>query len=76
MLTTVLKNTSAVPALFVRLEAVRERGGDRVLPAVYEDGYFALMPGETKTVTTEVREADTRGERAKVLVKGFNVAAG
>ncbi|HLI76352.1 MAG TPA: glycoside hydrolase family 2 protein, partial [Acidobacteriaceae bacterium] len=74
MLTTTLKNTSAVPALFVRLEAVQERSGERVLPAIYEDGYFALMPGETKTVTTEIRESDTRGERAKILVKGFNVA--
>ncbi len=73
MLTTSLKNTSAVPALFLRLEAVRDRSGDRILPAIYEDGYFALMPGETKTLTTELREADTRGERAKVLVKGFNV---
>ncbi len=75
MLTTSLQNTSAVPALFVRLEAVREQSGDRILPAVYGDGYFALMPGETRTVTTEVQEADTRGERAKVVVKGFNVGA-
>lgn len=73
MLTTSLKNTSAVPALFVRLEAVREQSGDRILPAIYEDGYFALMPGEARTVLTEVAEADTRGERAKVLVKGFNL---
>ena len=76
MLTTALKNTSAVPALFLRLQAEREQSGDRILPAVYDDGYFALLPGEEKTVTTEVREADTRGERAKVVVKGFNVQAG
>ncbi len=74
-LTTVLKNTSAVPALFVRLEAVRERSGDRILPAIYDDGYFALMPGEAKTVVTEIREADTRGERAKIGVRGFNLSA-
>ena len=74
MLTTELKNTSAVPALFVRLGAVRERSGDRILPAIFEDGYFALMPGESRTLTTEIREADTRGERAKVVVTGFNVA--
>ena len=74
-LRTALRNTSAVPALFVRLQAERERSGDRILPAIYEDGYFALMPGETKVVVTEVREADTRGERAKVSVKGFNLGA-
>ena len=74
LLTTALKNTSAVPALFVRLEAQRERSKDRILPAVYEDGYFALMPGESRTLTTELREVDTRGERAAIAVKGFNVA--
>lgn len=71
--TTTLKNTSATPALFVRLRAVRERSGDPVLPAIFDDGYFALMPGESKVVHTEIREADTRGERAKLLVEGFNV---
>ncbi len=74
LLTTALKNTSAVPALFVRLQAVREASGDRILPAIFEDGYFALMPGETRTLATELREADTRGERAKVVVRGLNVA--
>lgn len=73
-LTTDLRNTSSVPALFVRLEAQREHSGDRVLPAIYEDGYFALLPGESRSVTTELLEADTRGERAKIVVKGFNVA--
>lgn len=76
LMTTSLKNTSTVPALFVRLEAVRERSKDRILPAIHEDGYFALMPGESRTLTTELREADTRGERAVIAVKGFNVAAG
>ncbi len=76
LLTTFLKNTSSVPALFVRLGVVREQSGDRVLPAIFEDGYFALMPGESRSVTTEVREADTRGERTKIVVDGLNVRAG
>ncbi len=75
LLTTSLKNTSPVPALFVRMMAVRERSGDRILPAIFEDGYFALMPGESRSLTTEVREADTRGERAKIVVDGLNVPA-
>ena len=75
MLTTTLNNTSAVPALFVRLEAVQERSGERILPAIHEDGYFAMMPGESRTVTTEFREADARGEAAKIVVSGLNVAA-
>ena len=31
------------------------------------------MPGEKRRITTELREADTRGERARIVVEGFNV---
>jgi hypothetical protein len=58
----------------VRLKAVREKTGDRILPAIYSDGYFPLMPGEKRQITTELYEADTRGEQPRILVEGFNVA--
>ena len=73
LLTTTLANTSSAPALMVRLKAVRETSGDRVLPAVYSDGYIALMPGEKRQITTELYEADTRGEKPRIVVEGFNV---
>jgi hypothetical protein len=57
----------------VRLKAVREHSGDRILPAIYSDNYLALMPGEARTIRTEVEHADTRGERPTVVVDGFNV---
>ncbi len=72
-LVTSLKNVSRQPALMVRLKAVKETGGDRILPAIYSDNYFALMPGEERVIHTELREADTRGERPGIVVEGFNV---
>jgi hypothetical protein len=51
----------------VRLKAVRERTGDRILPAIYSDGYVALMPGESRVLTTELRDADTRGEKPRLV---------
>ena len=75
-LTTELANRSKAPALMVRLKAVGERSGDRILPALYSDNYVALMPGETRTLTTQLRHADTRGERPRIVVEGFNVDAG
>ncbi len=74
VLTTELHNGSAQPALMVRLKAVRERSGDRILPAIYDDNYVALMPGERRTIQTELEQADTRGERPRMVVEGFNVA--
>ena len=51
---------------------MREKSGDRILPALYSDNYVALMPGEQQTIHTELRDADTRGERPKIILGGFN----
>ena len=73
MLTTDLTNPSNEPALMVRVKAVREKSGDRILPAIYSDNYVALMPGEKRAITTELEDADTRGEKPRIAVEGFNV---
>jgi len=74
LLTTQLNNASATPVLMVRVKAVREKTGDRILPAIYSDNYVALMPGEKRTIQSELEDADTRGERPRIVVEGFNVA--
>jgi hypothetical protein len=72
-LTTELEDLSDRPALMVRVRAVREESGDRILPALYSDNYVTLMPGERRTLRTELEEADTRGERPRIVVEGLNV---
>jgi hypothetical protein len=72
-LTTEIDNTSKTPALLVRLKAVREKSGDRILPALYDDNYLTLMPGEKRRLRTELAHADTRGERPGIVVEGFNL---
>jgi len=72
LMSTELHNVSQSPALMVRLKAVREKSGDRILPAIYSDNYVALMPGERRTVVTEVEQADARGEAPRIVVEGFN----
>jgi hypothetical protein len=76
VLTAELKNASSQPALMVRVKAVREKSGDRILPAIYSDNYVALMPGEQRTIRTELENADTRGERPRIVVEGFNTGDG
>ena len=71
-LITELHNASNQPALMVRLKAVRTTSGDRILPALYSDNYVALMPGEQRTIRTELKNADTRGEKPRIVVEGFN----
>jgi hypothetical protein len=73
VLTTELHNSSAYPALMIRLKAVREKSGDRILPVLYEDNYIALMPGERRILRTELDNRDTRGEPPRIVVEGFNL---
>jgi hypothetical protein len=75
VLTTELHNTGKAPALMLRVKAVREKSGDRILPALYSDNYVALMPGEKRTMRTEVEDADTRAERPRITLEGFNLEA-
>ncbi|HWB95155.1 MAG TPA: discoidin domain-containing protein [Bryobacteraceae bacterium] len=74
LLSTTLRNTSKSPVLLVRLKAVRETSGDRILPALYSDNYVSLMPGEERTIVTGLADADTRGERPRILLEGLNLA--
>jgi Exo-beta-D-glucosaminidase Ig-fold domain len=67
-LSTKLQNTGDAPALMVRVKAVRQKTGDRILPAIYSDNYIALMPGESRTITTEINEVDTRGEKPTIVL--------
>jgi beta-galactosidase/beta-glucuronidase len=74
-ISTELQNTSSTPALMVRIKAVREKSGDPILPALYDDNYIALMPGESRTIHAELLNADTRGERPRIQLEGYNLAA-
>jgi hypothetical protein len=67
-LSTRVHNTGTSPALMVRVKAVRQKTCDRILPAIYSDNYIALMPGESRTIVTEVNEADMRGEKPTIVV--------
>jgi len=57
----------------VKLTVVREKSGDRILPVIYKDNYFTLLPGDERTIQTELNHADTRGEKPRMIVGGFNV---
>jgi len=73
ILHTKLKNLTKTPALMVRLKVDRKATGDRILPVIYSDNYFPLMPGEERTIVMEFAHADTRGEKPGVVIEGFNL---
>lgn len=72
-LSTTLENETDQPALLVRLKVVRNNSRDLIAPVLYSENYVSLMPGEQKTIRMELNHADTRGERPRVVLSGFNV---
>lgn len=46
--------------------------GDLIVPVLYSDNYFFLMPGESREVAIRLQKEDVAG-LPKVSVSGFNV---
>ena len=67
-----VRNDGPVLALMLRLKVMDSGTGDLVLPVLYSDNYFFLMPGESKTVRVKVRKEDCAG-RPYLTMSGFNV---
>ena len=67
-------NPSSHLAFFVHLTVKKSRGGDEVLPVLWDDNYFALLPGEHRTVTATYLDPHALGTNPVVEVQGWNVA--
>ena len=63
-----LRNVSDIPAVALKLNLRDPETGARMLPAYFSDGYFTLLPGESRTLWLE---AD--GKRGHVSVEGYNL---
>jgi len=73
IITTTLRNSSGTPALMIRLKVVTRNNDQRILPVMYSDNYFSLMPGEQKTIITKVNKQDARGKKPRIMISGFNI---
>ena len=67
-----LTNDGDIPALMLRLKLVSKSTGEMVLPVLYSDNYFSLMPGETRTIDIQAAPEDLRG-KAGLEITGFNL---
>ncbi len=67
-----LENPSKSVAFFVRLKVNKGKGGEEILPVVWQDNYVSLLPGEKREITAMYRITDLGGAKAEVEVKGWN----
>ena len=66
-----MKNTSGRIAAFVKLNVVDAITGEPVLPAYTSEGYFNLLPGESKIVDIDLPES-TSSDKLKLAVEQLN----
>ena len=50
-----LENPSKSLAFFVRLKVNKGKGGDEILPVIWQDNYVSLLPGEKREITATYR---------------------
>ncbi|MGH9537273.1 MAG: glycoside hydrolase family 2 protein [Terriglobales bacterium] len=69
----ILQNSSKNLAFFVRLKVDKGKGGEEILPVIWEDNYISLLPGERREVTATYRAQELGTAQPAVEVSGWNV---
>ena len=73
-ITTVrVQNPSKNLAFFVRLKVCKGKGGEEILPVLWQDNYISLLPGETRQITATYRASDLGAFKPVVEVSAWNV---
>jgi exo-1,4-beta-D-glucosaminidase len=69
----ILENTGGTLAFFVHLQIKQSASGREILPVIWQDNYFSLMPGERREVAATYRVKDLEGGTPVLAVEGWNV---
>ncbi len=70
-----VSNTSNSLAFFIQLQIKRKPDNKNILPVVWQDNYFSLLPGESRKVTATYKVKDLGGAPALLAVDGWNIAS-
>jgi Exo-beta-D-glucosaminidase Ig-fold domain/F5/8 type C domain/Glycosyl hydrolases family 2 len=70
--TATVRNTGAAPAAMVRLSLVDPHSGSRVLPALADDNYLWLLPGESRDITLSWAVGIGVARTPAVAVEAYN----
>jgi len=69
-------NTGKSVAFFVHLRMLKGKGGDDILPVIFDDNYLLLAPGETRTIDCSYEDRYAGDSAPYLQVSGWNVDAG
>jgi exo-1,4-beta-D-glucosaminidase len=68
-----LRNPSKNLAFQVHVGVLNANGDSEILPVLWDDNYFVLMPGEAKAVTARYLSQNPALQGAHVVVDGWNI---
>jgi exo-1,4-beta-D-glucosaminidase len=68
-----VENPSKSLAFFVRLKVDKSKGGEEILPVLWEQNYVSLLPGEKREITATYRASELGAAKPYVEVSGWNV---
>ena len=69
----VVENPTRNLAFMVHLEINKGQGGEEILPILWEDNYFSLLPGDRREVTATYKARDLAGAAPVVHLDGWNI---
>jgi exo-1,4-beta-D-glucosaminidase len=70
--TVTVTNAGRGIAFGIRLKVDKGEGGDEVLPVLWQDNYFSLLPGETRQVAATYRARDLGRATAVAEARAWN----
>ena len=68
-------NPTGQLAFFIELALTKGKGGAEILPVLWDDNYFSLLPGESREITATFAAKDAGKGKATVEAGGWNVAS-
>jgi exo-1,4-beta-D-glucosaminidase len=69
-----VENPSPHLAFSLHLRLLKGSGGKEVVPILWEDNYFELMPGEKREITATYRRSLLGGASPVIQAEGWNIA--
>jgi exo-1,4-beta-D-glucosaminidase len=71
----IVENPSKSLTFFVRLKVNKGKGGDEILPVLWQDNYISLLPGEKRELTATYCAQELGTAHPSVEISGWNVAS-
>ncbi|MDX2445287.1 MAG: hypothetical protein QNK30_15940 [Bacteroidales bacterium] len=68
-----LDNPSETIAFGIQLSLVESLDGEEILPAYWDDNYFSLLPGESRTIKVRFNPEDMKSRDVNIILEGSNL---